>query len=152
VDSLAISGQDNDSLPLEQHLDFHMALEHSGDYWFFSPNLFLGLNRNPFTRPTRFSDIDFGYLQSYTVVGSVALPEGFGVEALPKNMRMIMPDTSILLERILQLDEDRLGFRIRVEFKRPRYYVDEYDAFREFYKRLFDALNEPVVIRKKSNP
>jgi hypothetical protein len=129
-----------------------MALEHSGDYWFFSPNLFLGLNRNPFTRPTRFSDIDFGYLQSYTVVGSVALPEGFGVEALPKNMRMIMPDTSILLERILQLDEDRLGFRIRVEFKRPRYYVDEYDAFREFYKRLFDALNEPVVIRKKSNP
>ncbi len=150
VDSLEVSGQDNDSLPLKQELDFNYTLNGSGQYLFLSPNLFTGLEKNPFVAEHRFTDVDFGYRQSYMVVGTISIPDGFTFETLPKNMRMIMQDTSIVLERLAQADDGRVSFRIGLEFKRPVYYLDEYDDFREFYKKLFATLNEQIVIKKKS--
>lgn len=150
IDSLAIDGTDNDSLPLKQTLDFSQKLNASGQYTFFTPNLFLGLEKNPFVAEHRFTDVDFESMRSFMIVGSVGLPEGFTPETLPKNMRMIMPDTSIVLERLMQVDGDRLSYRITLDFKRPVYYTDEYDIFREFYKKLFTALNEQVVLKKNS--
>lgn len=150
VDSLHVSDQDNDSLPLEQDMKCFIALQHSGDYWFFTPNLFLGLEKNPFVQERRFSDVDFGYAQSYMIVGTVNIPDGFQLETLPKNIRMITQDTSIILERVMQSGDGQLRYRIAVDFKRPVYFADEYDTFKEFYKRLFATLNEQVILRKKS--
>lgn len=150
VDSLQVSGQDDDTLPLQQDLHFFMSLQHSGEYWFFTPNLFTGLEKNPFVGERRFSDVDFGYTQSYTVVGSIDIPDGFKLETLPRNIRMITQDTSIVLERVMQADDGRLNYRISVDFKRPVYFAGEYDTFREFYKRLFTTLNEQVILRKKA--
>jgi hypothetical protein len=150
VDSLRVSDQDNDSLPMEQDMKCFVALQHSGDYWFLTPNLFLGLEKNPFVQDRRFSDVDFGYTQSYMIVGSVNIPDGFQLETLPKNIRMITQDTSIVLERVMQAADGQLRYRITVDFKRPVYFADEYDAFKEFYKRLFATLNEQVILRKKS--
>ena len=150
IDSLSIEDQDNDSLPLKQVLDFSSQLNNSGQYTFLTPNLFLGLEKNPFVAEHRFTDVDFGYRQSYMIVGSVEVPDGYTFETLPKNVRMIMQDTSIVLERLMQADDNRLSYRISLEFKRPVYFTDEYDDFREFYKKLFATLNEQVVIKKKS--
>lgn len=150
ADSLRFSGQDVDTLPLDQELEFRTRLNSSGDYLFFSPTLFLGLEKNPFIAAHRFSDVDFGYAQHYTITGSLQLPDGFAFDTLPKNIRMIMPDTSIVLERMMQVDDNLLSYRIMVDIKRPIYVADEYDNFREFYKRLFATLNDPVVIRKKN--
>jgi len=150
IDSLEVNGQDNDSMPLNQVLHFNSQLNGSGQYLFFSPNLFLGLEKNPFLAEHRFTDVDFGYRQSYMIVGSLEIPDGYAFETLPKNMRLIMQDTSIYVQRLMQVDENRLSFRIQVEFKRPVYYTTEYDDFREFYKKLYATLNEQIVIRKKS--
>jgi hypothetical protein len=150
VDSLAVTNMETDSLPLDQELRFRTRLNSSGDYLFYAPALFLGLERNPFLAAHRFSDVDFGYVQHYTISGSLRLPDGFRLDTLPKNIRMIMPDTSIVLERQMQVDDNVLSYRIDLDIKRPVYFADEYDNFREFYKRLFATLNDPVVIRKKS--
>ncbi|HTJ12899.1 MAG TPA: DUF3857 domain-containing protein [Dinghuibacter sp.] len=150
IDSLVVDGTDNDSIPLKQTLDFSQKLNASGQYTFLTPNLFLGLEKNPFVAERRFTDVDFESMRSFMIVGSVGLPDGFTAEALPKNMRMIMPDTSIALERLMQVDDNRLSYRITLDFKRPIYYTNEYDLFREFYKKLFTALNEQVVLKKKS--
>jgi hypothetical protein len=42
--------------------------------------------------------------------------------------------------------------RITLEFNRPFYTAQEYVDFKEFYKKLFDMLNEQFVIKKKTNP
>ncbi|MDX1956772.1 MAG: hypothetical protein SFU20_14680, partial [Chitinophagaceae bacterium] len=78
--------------------------------------------------------------------------EGYEWDALPKNLRMIMPDTSISITRISQVSNDRLSMRITIDFKKPFFSVQEYDAFHEFYKQLFDILNEQYVIKKKARP
>ena len=150
IDSLSVVNQDNDSLPLRQDVAFTSPLNHTGQYLFFSPNLFLGLEENPFVAERRFTDVDFGYQQSYLMAGAFQIPDGYEFEGLPKDMRMMLPDTSVVLIRMMQAEGNLVNYRISLEFRRHVYSIDEYADFREFYKKLFEKLNEPILIRKKS--
>lgn len=149
VSDIEVENEDADSVPLKQKIKFTMPLSSSGDYQYFSLNLFQGLEKNPFIADERSSDIDFGYKQDYTLVGKVYLPEGYEFDELPKNIRMIMPDTSITMQRMLQLDSNSVDFKITLQFDRPFYAAGNYAEFHEFYKKMFAMLNEQVVIKKK---
>jgi hypothetical protein len=150
VDSLTLKNEASDSLPLVQTAKFSLPLSSSGDYRYFSVNLFSGLEKNPFVSDSRFSDVFFGSNQHYQIVGNFFIPEGHEFEELPKNVRMIMPDTSIQFTRRVMAEKNQLVVRIAIEFKRPMYSTEEYADFKEFYKKLYDLLNEQFVIRKKA--
>ncbi|HET6768495.1 MAG TPA: DUF3857 domain-containing protein [Chitinophagaceae bacterium] len=152
IDSIALENLDADSLPLVQKVYFNQQLSSSGDYQHFSVNLFTGLEKNLFVADQRISDVFFGMLQNHNLVGYIDIPEDYQFEELPKNIKMIMPDTSIIITRISQANENRLNMRVTLEFKKPFYTAGEYEGFREFYKKLFELLNEQFVIRKKANP
>jgi hypothetical protein len=149
TDSVTFNNEANDTLPLEQHVFFTQNLNSTGDYRFFKTNPFSGFENNPFSSDIRFSDIFFGANQKFTFVVNINLPEEYNLEGLPKNTTLMMPDTSILFRRIDQGGDGKFSMRTTIEFKKPFYKVTDYDVFREFYKRLFDLLNEQVVIRKK---
>ncbi len=152
IDSVTFDNKDSDSLPFVQHIQFTETINGTGDYLFLSVNKFTGLEKNPFIADTRQADVFFGANQSYLITGNVFLPEGYEWDAVPKNLRMIMPDTSISITRISQVSNDRLSMRITIDFKKPFFSVQEYGAFHEFYKQLFDILNEQYVIKKKARP
>lgn len=139
---------EKDSLPMEQSLKFSMPLNASGEYQYFTLNMFTGLDKNIFLSDERASDIFFGYNQLYTVAGSFKIPEGYAFEELPKNLKLIMPDTSIIMSRLLQVENDRIQFRITLEFNTPVITVQDYPMFREFYKKMYATLNEQIVIKK----
>ena len=139
---------EKDSMPLEQSVKFSMPLNASGEYQYFTLNLFSGLDNNTFLSDSRSTDILFAYNQSYSISGSFGIPEGYEFEELPKNMKMIMPDTSIILSRLLQVNNNRLQFRINLDINKPLYTVEEYPMLQEFYKKMFMTLNEQIVIKK----
>jgi hypothetical protein len=149
IEDVNFENAESDSLPLIQKIKFTQTLNSSGDYSYFSANLFTGLEKNPFIADDRFSDVFFGINQSYVLVGNFVIPEGAAFEELPKNMKMIMPDTSIIISRMSQVSGNRLSVRIQLDFKQPLYPANQYGEFQEFYKRLFEMLNEQFVIRKK---
>lgn len=148
IDSITVENAEDDTLALEQTVQFKSQLNSSGDYKYFNVNMFNGLNKNPFIADERHTDINFGYTQSYGVYGNITIPEGYKIEELPKNIIMITPDTSIILKRIFQMDESGLHVKLTLEFTRPIYAAMEYDNFKEFYKKLYAVLNEQVVIKK----
>jgi hypothetical protein len=150
IDTLVIENEDIDSLPLTQRFKFSQPINSSGDYSYFSVNLFSGLEKNPFITDTRFSDVFFGTKQEYNIVGTFIIPTGYTFEELPKNIRMIMPDTSISIIRLASKQDNQVSVRLTLQFKKPFYGPDEYPDFKEFYKKLFDLLNEQIVIRKKA--
>jgi len=150
LDSFAVTNEDNDSLPLIQEFRFTEPVQSSGEYKYFSINKFSGLEKNPFVADTRFSDVFFGAKRNYMIVGNFSIPDDYSFEELPKNMRMILPDTSISLTRMSSVMGNRLSVRLNLEFKKPFYTVAEYPDFKEFYKKLFDILNEQYVVRKKN--
>jgi Domain of Unknown Function with PDB structure (DUF3857) len=152
VDSLEFENEETDSLPLIQKIHFKQSTSASGDYKYFSANLFSGLEKNPFLSDARFSDIFFGANQRYNIVGSFTIPDGYTFDELPKNIRMIMPDTGISFTRLVGANEGTLSVRYTLEFKKPIYDIQEYPEFKEFYKKLFGLLSEQFVIKKKANP
>lgn len=152
IDSIGLENIDADSLPLVQKVYFNQQLSSSGDYQYFSVNLFTGLEKNPFVADERVSDVFFGILQSHSLFGNISIPEGYVFDELPKNIKMIMPDTSIIITRVSQVNNNRLTLRVNLDFKKPFYSTGEYGGFKEFYKKLYDLLNEQFVIRKKAKP
>ncbi len=149
IDELTVNNVEADSLPLEQKVKFTSTLNGSGDYRYFSVNLFSDLEKNPFISDERRTDIDFGYPQEYMIYGNFTIPENYSFEALPENISMLMPDNSIVFTRIIQAENNLLNVRITVEFKRTFYSVANYSEFKEFYKKMLDKLNEQIVIKKK---
>ncbi|HYC40049.1 MAG TPA: DUF3857 domain-containing protein [Chitinophagaceae bacterium] len=149
VDSVLFENLDDETKPLVQKVYFTQQLNSSGDYRYFSSNLFTGLEKNPFVANERFSDVFFGANQYYLITGSFDIPPGWAPEELPQNTRMIMPDTSISIRRAAQLEGSNISVRYTLEFKKPFYPVGEYADFREFYKKLQNLLSEQFVIRKK---
>jgi hypothetical protein len=150
IDSLEFDNLDADSLPLVQKIKFSMPVNASGDYKYFSINLFSGLEKNLFVADNRFSDVFFGANQSYNIVANVTIPPGYEFETLPKSTRMIMPDTSISITRRLAAEGNQLAVRISLDFKKPFFTVQEYPDFKEFYKQLFALLSEQIAIKKKA--
>ncbi|CAN5375388.1 hypothetical protein BH11BAC3_BH11BAC3_39950 [soil metagenome] len=148
VDSVSIENEDIDSMPLNQHVNFTSKANSSGDYHYFSTNLFSGLETNPFIADNRFSDVFFGSNQKYLLIGRFSIPEGYKFDELPKNTKMIMPDTSVIFSRVMQVTDNEVAVRISLEIKRPFYTVEEYPYFQEFYKKLFEMLNEQIVFKK----
>jgi hypothetical protein len=149
IDEVKFENIDADSVPLIQTIKFNEPLNASGDYKYFSINILTGLEKNPFVADNRFSDVFFGYKQSYFISGNFRLPEGYEFEQLPKNLSMRLPDTSIVISRLSQITENVLTAQIKLEFKKPFYSVNDYALLQEFYHKLFDILNEQIVIRKK---
>jgi hypothetical protein len=147
-DSLTLTNEDIDSLPLIQEMDFKNLVNASGKFKYFSLNLFSGLEKNPFLADTRFSDICFGIDQSYMVSGNFSIPDGYSFEEVPKNVGLIMPDTSIIFTRVVQVDKDQLSSRLTLEFRKPVFPVSQYTELKDFYNKLFAYLNEQVVIKK----
>lgn len=152
VTDLDFQNEANDSLPLIQQFNFTYPLQKSGDYQHFSVNIFTGLEKNPFLAEKRFSDVFFGMNQSYTIVGTFVIPDDAKIEELPRNIRMILPDSSIAMTRVTEAENNTISTRITLEFRKPYYTTEEYPAFREFYKKLFQLLNEQIVYTRKSFP
>ncbi|MBI1780050.1 MAG: DUF3857 and transglutaminase domain-containing protein [Sphingobacteriales bacterium] len=142
---------EDDTMSLKTSFGYKQQLSSSGDYIYFNTNLFTGLEENPFTAENRVSDIVFGANQKYVINASFTIPENYVFDAIPKNIRMIMPDTSIAFSRMAGVQEDlnMISMKILLEFKKPIYPVSNYPEFQEFYKQLFTFLSEQVVIKKK---
>jgi hypothetical protein len=151
IKNLNVSGLKLDSKPLTQKFNFSMPVKSSGDYEYFSLNLFQGLNKNPFIADQRITDIEFNYNQTYTLTGKIFIPDNYQFDDLPKSLKMIMPDSSIAFSRLLQADSNSLDFRITLDFFKSTYDAREYPYLQEFYKKLYNILNEQIVIKKKPN-
>ncbi len=139
-----------DSLPLRENFNFKLDMTgFDGDYIYFSPNLFTGLDANPFISDVRFSDIDFVYLNRYLINGHYKIPEGYKVDALPKLRTIVMPDNSIVFKRTVGEMEGAIIVNYKISFAKAKYSRDEYKDLHDFYKQMYEMLNEQIVLKKQ---
>ena len=150
IKNIQVEGADADSAALTQKFDFAMPVNSRKDHDSFSVNLFQGLKDNPFVAGERKTNINFNYRQSYTIEGKIAIPDDY-VFGLPKDLKLMMPDSSIILEKYFYADNSNLNFKINLDFKKTYYDAKAYPQLEEFYKKLYTALNEKIAIKKKRN-
>jgi len=151
IDSFRVENEEFDSLPLNQDIRFSYTLQQSGDYLMIPLHLFSGLGKNPFVADQRYTHINFGCRKSITFNESITIDKSFGIDALPKNISFIMPDTSIVFKRLLEYNEsdNRITTRITLNYNKAVYTADEYPMVYSFYKKLYALLEEPVLLKRK---
>jgi len=151
VDSFAIENEETDSEALEQKFAFQLPVQQTGEYLFVPLNLFTGFEENPFVAANRFSQVNFGYQQSFSFNTIIRLPQSLVVDALPKPIKLINENETIVCTRQISKDatKNEVVTRIDIQLKKSLYTVDEYYALKEFYKKMFGLLNEQIVLKKK---
>jgi hypothetical protein len=137
-----------DTLPLKQSFDFTYELNNTDNYLLFSPNIFTTLHINPFLSEARTSAIDFGYTNSHVIIGTYKIPPGYKVESLPKDANMIITDKSIRFKRILAQEDGNIQLKYEIIINRTTFLTSEYSDLHEFYKKMYDLLNEQIVLKK----
>lgn len=149
IASLKMENMTVDSLPLVERASFKIDLTGSdGNYIYFKPNLFSSLRSNPFLSENRFSDIDFGFMNNLTITGSFKMPAGYKADALPKSVSMITPDKSITFRRIVAEQDGAILVRYTINYSKSIYFKEDYPSLHEFYKKLFEMMNEQIVLKK----
>lgn len=147
--SLKMENMEVDSLPLTQKISFSADLAGSDEnYIFFSPNVFPVIKDNPFKSENRFSDIDLGYRDNYSISCIYKLPAGYKTDALPKSITIIMPDQSIAFKRTVAQDNETLLIRYMIDHRKTVFFMEDYQDVRGFYKKMYELLNEQIVLKK----
>jgi hypothetical protein len=151
IDSFSVKNLDNDSLPFQEYIGYKGRATVTGDYIFVPVNLFSGFETNPFIAAKRFSDINFGYRQDVSFSTYIDVPEGYVPDVLPKSVQLVNADKTVIFVREVFYDAaaNKVLARVRVELKKSLYGAEEYDDLKEFYKKMFDLLNEQIVFKKK---
>lgn len=149
VDSIAVKNEEDELKPLLQELQFSGNMESGGEYSFLPFNIFSGLGKNPFVEEKRLTDIDFIYPKKYVISGSYFLPDEFVVYELPKNKKMLMPDSSIELTRLVQQEKNTISFRLTLDLSAHAYTAEAYPLIKEFFKKMYAILDERIVLKKK---
>ncbi|GAB3932921.1 DUF3857 domain-containing protein [Mucilaginibacter myungsuensis] len=149
ISELKMENMEDDSLPLNQALKFKMDLTGSdGNYIYFHPAQFSPLKTNPFLSETRYSDIDFGYRDNFSLMGNYTIPAGYKIDVLPKSTSLVMPDKSISFRRLVFEEDGKVSVRYTVDHKKVIHFKEEYDLMFDFYKQLHELMNEQIVLKK----
>ncbi len=152
IDSFELINVDKDTLPLQQKFKFATPLNSTGDYTFLPLSFFSDFSSNPFLSDIRFSNVNFGYRQTHGINVFFQLPADAVIDAIPKPLRVSNTDKSIVFTRNVTHDEKngKIISRITLELNQSEFSPDEYGALKEFFKKISDLMNEPVVIKKTS--
>ena len=148
LSNLKLENAEVDTLPLKQSFDFTYDLNNTDKYIMFSPNIFTSLHDNPFLNETRSSEIDFGYADNHLIYGRYKIPDGYNIESLPKDANIVMADKSIRFKRILGSEDGYISIHYEILVNRTRFLRSEYSSLHEFYKKMYDMLNEQIILKK----
>lgn len=151
IDSFEVSNLDKDSFSFDQRFHFKTSMSASGEYRIVNLNLFGMMEKSPFVSDNRFTNIDFGTQVSNSVTLVLTIPASMKPETLPKNINLVMPDKSISVSRIVEYDASKNTITSRVKYNvlRPVFTAEEYFSVKEFFKKMVDLLNEPLVLKNK---
>ncbi|HTD98772.1 MAG TPA: DUF3857 domain-containing protein [Mucilaginibacter sp.] len=149
ISTIKMENMEIDTLPLRQKLAFNLELAGSDEnYIYLNPNIFTSLKNNAFLSEHRATDIDFGYLQNYSINGIYKMPAGYKTDALPKSVTIVMPDKSVSFKRFVGEQDGSIVIRYSIIYNKPEYSKDTYPDFHEFIKKMHEMLNEQIILKK----
>jgi hypothetical protein len=146
IDSFLVVPPADDSISLDQTIRFQQQLNASGGYIFLNPNLFTGIEKNPFFSSIRFTNVNFGFPYNVLVEEKIKLPSGVKID-IPKDLSIISDDSKIQAVRQVSFEGGELSVSIRFIQTTTLVPTAGYNKMKEFYKKMTETLNEPIAIK-----
>ncbi|MGZ3752285.1 MAG: hypothetical protein ACXVAU_13475, partial [Mucilaginibacter sp.] len=93
--------------------------------------------------------IDFGYKDDLVIYSRYKLPAGYKIESMPKSETIVMVDKGIMFKRTLGEDNGDIVLHYEINIRKTQFNRSEYPGVRDFYKKMFEMLNEQIVLKKE---
>jgi hypothetical protein len=149
ISNLEMDDMNVDSLPLTQKIRFNYKQANTdANYIYLNTSSFSFMGENPFISEDRYSDIDFGFRSNLSLNCIYKLPAELKVDALPQSVTIKMPDQSIIFKRMVAQEDGAIIVRLTLDHKKAIYVSQEYPAIHDFYKKMYEMLNEQIVLKK----
>lgn len=107
------------------------------------------MRKNQLTLEERKYPIDFGVKIIRSATTILTIPEGYAVDALPKNAILTLPDKAASFT----LQASQIGKTIYLtsvlKVNKTVYFPEEYLPLKEFFARVVAKKTEQIVLRKK---
>jgi hypothetical protein len=114
---------------------------------YLNSSMFLGIGKNPFNSPKRFSDINFGYPISLIQVERVNLPAGTKLKEPWNEKTLAYADNSIVFNRKVELNDNVLTIKTNFQQTVTLVPAKDYVKLRNFYANMLKVLELPVVLQ-----
>ncbi|MFD2908191.1 DUF3857 domain-containing protein [Flavobacterium ardleyense] len=151
IDNYTSENLNDLNLAVVENFDFvdDKHIEIIGDKIYFSPLLFYGLESNPFKLETRAYPIEFPfpYLDRYIV--TIAIPEGYEVESIPKDESLVFGDKELVHKFIFTEEGKNLKLMLQYEVNTTILVPQNYQNLKGYFQKMVDKQSEKIVLKKK---
>jgi len=151
VDSIFFSGKDSIGNKVKEKIYFSKNVEKSGDFMYINPMVFSQLTRNEFTQTNRKLPVEFSYPFAFTTICSLTIPDGYQVEELPKNMRLVLNENQGSCTYQIAQSGNIIQLRYQFEINQTIFPSTDYLAISNFYGQIATKNTEMVVLKKKQS-
>ncbi|WP_205500649.1 DUF3857 domain-containing protein [Rufibacter psychrotolerans] len=119
------------------------------DVIYLNPMLLKTPEENPFKLANRKFPVDFAHAREEVYICSFTLPEGYGVEEMPKSLVLALPENGGRFTYMVQTQGNKIQVMSKVSLTKAVFYAEEYEFLRQFYTQVVAKHAEQIVLKKK---
>ncbi|MCC3158831.1 hypothetical protein LJ737_16430 [Hymenobacter sp. 15J16-1T3B] len=145
----ALAQVDSLSKPLVLDVDLSLPALETGAAQVYLPLLqFVTDRQNPLQPDSRIYPVDFGTLHEDVLSVALALPKGYRMDELPKNVVLSLPNGDGRYSFEAALRDNVLYLTSRLQLRKTQYQPGEYPGLRELFTRALAKHQEPLVLHR----
>jgi hypothetical protein len=123
----------------------------AGDQIYVNPFVTAQVRENPFKHESRTYPVDFGKPIEQVYMFKITIPDGYGVDEMPKSKVFMLPGNAARFIYNSNLNGNTLTITSSLQINKSLFVQEEYVNLREFYNGVVAKQNEQIVLKKKLN-
>jgi hypothetical protein len=153
VDGYKMTNENDASKILMEDYTFthNNASENIGNHIYVNPLLFLAQDENPFKLEDREYPIDFVYPYQEKYVVTLALPDGYEPETIPKPVALAMEENIGSFRYNISAVGRNIQASAVLEINYSNISDEYYKTLKDFFQKMIEKQNEKIVLVKKTN-
>jgi len=146
----SITDKQNSAKPLTINYRFESDdyIDKAGDLLFINPIIINRLEINPFKLEKREYPVDYSFPQSTTYMTTITIPEGYKIENLPENKKILLPEKNASFLYSIQLTGNGITVISKFDINKVTFLPEEYLDLKEFYNQVIDAMSKQIILKK----
>jgi len=119
-----------------------------GDMLTIPVMLYEAFDENPFKLDERKYPVNFTFPREYTTIISIAIPETYSIDELPKPALVSLPDNAGKFMFNITVNNNNLQLISRVFLNKVEFLPAEYELLKEFFNLIIDKHAESILLKK----
>lgn len=115
---------------------------------FINPLLFFTKTKNPFNQEVRQMPVYFAYPSQEKFNLNIEIPEGYAIESLPVNIKIISENKEIVYVLNLSSEGNKIQIISLKEINNSIFAADQYDGLKDLFQKMIVSQNEKIVLKK----